>query len=348
MSDAGREGDAASSCGTASLPHSDLWTEKYRPGSFADLAGNSAIVRALALAADTNEFPHLILAGPSGCGKTSAVACLARAHLGAHYTCGCIEVNASDHRRLEDARGTLKNFAQQNRSLPPGKLKIIILEECDSMPAATQAALRRLMERNSATTRFVLTCNTPDQVQEGLQSRCAVYRFQPVDDLALEARLRKVLLAERCSYDDGGIKHLVRSCRGDLRVLISDAQSAVCAFGELSRTTAALVAAVPCLESLRGFWSAVRRRDWRSAFEPLQELENKGYNAVDIVLAVGSELDREEREGAARTNAAIAAAWYEALADAHIAAEVGLATGGLHLDALVCRLLRCSDQPEEN
>ena len=62
-------------------------------------------------------------------------------------------------------------FAQKKVTLPPGKHKIIILDEADSMTAAAQQALRRTMEIYSATTRFALACNNSTKIIEPIQSR---------------------------------------------------------------------------------------------------------------------------------------------------------------------------------
>merc|ERR1739848_950252 len=102
-------------------------------------------------------FPHLMLTGPPGCGKTTVVHCLARAHLGGYYETGCIELNASDQRGIDVVREKIKGFAQQKVSLPEGKLKIIILDEADSMTQAAQQAMRRTMEIYSATFRRKLS-----------------------------------------------------------------------------------------------------------------------------------------------------------------------------------------------
>jgi len=137
----------------------EIWLEKYRPKVFEDVVGNRAAVEILKTHAGEGTFPHLLLSGPPGCGKTTMVHCLAREHLGEHYDRACIELNPSDDRGIDVVREKIKGFAQQQVSLPEGKLKVIILDEADSMTSAAQQAMRRTMEIYSQTTRFALACN---------------------------------------------------------------------------------------------------------------------------------------------------------------------------------------------
>jgi replication factor C subunit 2/4 len=80
-------------------------------------------------------------------------------------------------------------FAQKKVTLPPGKHKIIILDEADSMTAAAQQALRRTMEIYSNTTRFALACNASSKIIEPIQSRCAMLRYTRLSDMELLKRL---------------------------------------------------------------------------------------------------------------------------------------------------------------
>merc|ERR1711990_1334487 len=122
------------------------WVEKYRPKVLEDVVGNGdAIARLKVIAAEGN-LPNLIFSGPPGCGKTTSIMCLCRSLLGAQCKEAVLELNTSDDRGIDVVRNKIKMFAQKKVSLPPGKHKVVILDEADSMTSGAQQALRRTME----------------------------------------------------------------------------------------------------------------------------------------------------------------------------------------------------------
>lgn len=94
-------------------------------------------------------------------------------------------------------RNKIKMFSQRKVHLPPGRHKIIILDEGDSMTIGAQQALRRIMEIYSSTTRFAIACNISSKIIEAIQSRCAILRFSRLSDDEVLGRLKLVLEAEK-------------------------------------------------------------------------------------------------------------------------------------------------------
>jgi len=161
-----------------------------------------------------------------------------------------LELNASDERGISIVREKIKNFARttvstavksvpprlsfslmslaltRDRGFPCPPYKIIILDEADSMTQDAQSALRRTMETYSKITRFCLICNYVTRIIEPLTSRCAKFRFKPLDASSTRSRIEHIAEAEGVPMETGVVDALVRTAEGDLRKAITYLQTA--------------------------------------------------------------------------------------------------------------------------
>jgi len=310
----------------------DIWLEKYRPMVFEDVVGNKAAVEILKSHAIDGTFPNLLLSGPPGCGKTTTVHCLARTHLGEFYDTACIELNASDDRGIDVVREKIKGFAQQKVTLPPGKLKIIILDEADSMTGAAQQAMRRTMELYSQTTRFALACNISSKIIEPIQSRCAILRFSRIADEDMVARLKMVLDKEGAPFDDSGVNALIFSAEGDMRNVLNGAQSTFNAFGEVNHETVFRMNDQPQPKQIRASLDAALRQDWKGSFAPVMEIWKQGYSTTDII----STFARVAKSAQAPEH--IKFEWLKEIGLTHMRVNAG-ANGLVQLDSMVAKFV---------
>ncbi|MGB1854707.1 MAG: AAA family ATPase, partial [Candidatus Thalassarchaeaceae archaeon] len=91
---------------------SEMWVERHRPQTVADIKGQKAVVDRLVAYSQKQTFPHLLFAGPPGTGKTTAALALTRDVFGESYRMNLLEMNASDERKLESIRTKVKGFAK--------------------------------------------------------------------------------------------------------------------------------------------------------------------------------------------------------------------------------------------
>ena len=261
------------------------WVEKYRPRLLCDVVGNVETVSRLECIAVDGNMPNLILCGPPGTGKTTSVHALARALLGSEksYKSAVLELNASDSRGIDVVRSKIKMFAQSKVNLPPGRHKIVILDEADAMTSSAQQALRRTMEVYSSTTRFCLACNVSSKIIEPIQSRAAILRYSRLSDEEVLARLKVVCAAEEVSYADDGLEAIIFTSKGDMRNGLNNLQATYEGFGFVNATNVFKVCDQPHPTVVKRIIKGCLENETKLAMKELETLFNSGYSSLDII-----------------------------------------------------------------
>lgn len=262
------------------------WVEKFRPQTLDDVVGNVDVIDRLRVVAANGNMPHILLAGPPGCGKTTAIMALARQTLGNQLRNAVLELNASDDRGIDTVRTKIKMFAQKKVTLPPGRHKIVLLDEADSMTSAAQQALRRTMELHSSTTRFALACNLSSKIIEPIQSRCAVVRFSRLSSTEIATRVKYVLEQEKVDYDQSGVDAAVFTADGDMRIALNNVQSTFNGFGYVDAKNLNKVCDQPHPKVVAEFLTLCLDKDIDNAVSKVMFLVEQGYSIIDIVQTI--------------------------------------------------------------
>ena len=225
-----------------------IWIEKYRPLKLENIQQNKELTKFLKNVIITKNLPHLLLYGPPGSGKTSTAMTIIKELFKLDKTKysltdyvknykkmiseRILELNASDERGIKIVREKIKNFANMAinndlyNDIPP--YKIIVLDEADAMTNDSQFALRRIIEKYSHITRFILLCNYVTKIISPLASRCAKFRFQPITYDQTKTILHNILVNENIKIlpDEIIYKEIYLFTEGDLRKSITILQRA--------------------------------------------------------------------------------------------------------------------------
>ncbi len=269
---------------------SELWVERHRPSSVREMKGQRAVVDRLRAYADSGTFPHLMFAGPPGTGKTTAALALTRDVFGEGYRSNLLEMNASDERKLESIRTKVKQFAR-TAPMPGTTFKVIFLDEADALTPDAQGALRRIMEKFAETCRFILSCNYSSKIVEAIQSRCAVFRFRPLDEEKVLETVLEISKHEGINLDKGAAEAISKVSLGDLRKAITSLQVAASLDPNVTRELVYETTATAPPEDLHGFFLACKEDGFQPARRRMRGiLDRFGLAGTDLVNQLHREL----------------------------------------------------------
>ena len=229
-------------------------------------------------------MPHLLFSGPPGVGKTAAAISIVKEIFGETWRNNFIELNASDERGIDIIRHKVKDFARM-APLGEANFKVIFLDEADALTNDAQSALRRTMERYSATTRFILSCNYSSKIIEPIQSRCAVYRFKPLSKEAVIKRIDHIAKIEKLEVAEGGMDAIEYVASGDMRKAINALQAAALLGDKVDEDTIYLITSTAKPEEIRELIKSAISGDFVTARGKLDDLLlSKGLSGEDVVV----------------------------------------------------------------
>lgn len=230
----------------------DLWTLKYRADTLERLLGNEHAVKTLSELVQSRTLPHLIFYGPENSGKTTAALALARQLYGDTWKNNFAYFNASDFfnqgkrylvrdRRFVRFIGTddpkkiyksvidiFKEIINEYAGMAPldADYKLIYIDNAESLSSDAQHALRRIMEKYSATCRFILSTTRPSKLISPLRSRGLQVFFAYVSDSLVKPHLERIALSEDLELSDGALDAILYLSKGNIASAVQTLQLA--------------------------------------------------------------------------------------------------------------------------
>jgi len=224
---------------------------KYRPQTFAQLAGQDAIAQTLSNALTSGRIaPAYLFCGPRGTGKTSSARILAKS-LNCMATdkptptpCGkceaCVSItngSALDVIEIDAASNTgvdnIREIIERVQFAPVQcRYKVYVIDECHMLSTAAFNALLKTLEEPPSRVIFVLATTDPQRVLPTIISRCQRFDYRRIPLDAMVKHLRYIATEESIDIDSGALSLVAQLSNGGMR----DAESLLDQLSLLSGT----------------------------------------------------------------------------------------------------------------
>jgi len=187
-------------------------------------------------------------------------------------------------------RNEIKEFAGTKQLFNKG-IKLIILDEADSMTNDAQFALRRIIEKYTRTTRFCLICNYVSKIIPALQSRCTRFRFSPLSEDLIQGRLEEIAAKENCHATPDGVQAILRLSNGDMRRVLNLLQTTAMSNDRVDETAVYLTSGSPLPSDLEQVLHWLMNSNFAAATTSILELcRVKGYALADVLTELTAKL----------------------------------------------------------
>jgi len=220
-----------------------FWIEKFRPAGLDEVIGQERVIEVLRMFAQGKTLPHLLVSGPHGSGKTISVEATLKALYGDIWQDNVTIFRTADlmergrtylesddkfmhlYKSDESFLSNLKHVINIYASIRPinAEFKVLWFEDAHTLSHDVQHALRRIMERYSATCRFIFCTTNASSLIPPISSRCLPLFFSPLTREQILSRLRDVLAGmgvPEGTVNQDELSLLVTAAGGDLRKAI--------------------------------------------------------------------------------------------------------------------------------
>ena len=207
---------------------------KYRPQTFDDVVGQSAVTTTLKTQLQSGKLSHAYLfTGSRGTGKTSSAKILAKAvncenpqdgnPCGVCQACRAIdsgacmdvlEIDAASNNGVDNVRD-LRDDAIYTPSQV--KKRVYIIDEVHMLSISAFNALLKIIEEPPEHLLFILATTELHKVPATILSRCQRFSFRRISQEDIAARLQYVAYQENIDLDDSAARVIARLADGGMR-----------------------------------------------------------------------------------------------------------------------------------
>ena len=212
---------------------------KYRPTTFEDVVGQSAITNTLLKSIKDNHLAHSFLfCGPRGVGKTTCARILAKTincekiskditacddcesckSFNEHHSFNIHELDAASNNSVDDIR----SLVDQVRFAPQlGEFSIYIIDEVHMLSSSAFNAFLKTLEEPPKHAIFILATTEKHKIIPTILSRCQIFDFKSISINDISSHLEYVAKSEKISAEKDALHIIAQKAGGSLRDSLS-------------------------------------------------------------------------------------------------------------------------------
>lgn len=267
---------------------------KYRPQTFDDMVGQSAVTQTLKAQVVSGHLSHAYLfTGSRGTGKTSSAKILAKAvncldpqngnpcnrcaacqAIDSGACMDVLEIDAASNNGVDNVRDLRDDAVYAPSQV---RMRVYIIDEVHMLSVSAFNALLKIIEEPPEHLLFILATTELHKVPATILSRCQRFSFRRISQEDIAARLQYVAYQENIDLDASAAQVLARLADGAMRDGLSLLdQCASAATGELTAERVYDCLGIAGLQACGQLMAYIADRDTKNALDLMNRLYIEG------------------------------------------------------------------------
>lgn len=264
----------------------DTFILKYKPYFIRDFYLEPAHITVLNALKELDDL-NLLIVGNACSGKTSLIYAIIREYYGMNETAVFPEhnimfINNLKEQGIQFFRTEMKTFCQSSSNIP-GKKKIIVVDDIDTINEQSQQVFRNYIDKYSKNIHFISVCSNIQKVNESLQSRLHILKINQVNRANLETTMAKIVEKEGLIIDADAKEFILNISDNSIRVLINHLEKIYILGKPVNMDLVHKLCSNISYVQFDNYISKLRSRDLNGAIKILYEIYDYGYSVIDIL-----------------------------------------------------------------
>lgn len=162
--------------------------------------------------------------------------------------------------------------------------KLLILEEADGLPVATQTIIKKFFSVKKYKTNYIITCNDISEILKNFSSGYHIIRFKKLTIENLVDNFIRVLEKEQIYYDLETLYKIAFYSHGDMRIGLNYLQSISNVYEEIKEEYFFKILDLRNPLKERNFFDFCLKKDFFIVLEILDDILDEGYTFDQIKM----------------------------------------------------------------
>lgn len=256
---------------------------KYQPLYLQDFELDDKILQLIQILLEMDNL-NILFVGDSGSGKSSLINAILREYYNnVEYNDNIMFINSLKEQGISYYRNEVKIFCQTSSNIP-GKKKILILDDLDTVNEQSQQVFRNFIDKFSNNVHFIASCKNSNKIIESIQSRINTIKLKAFQNSNLLKIMKRICKIENIMIDKESEDFVILISNNSVKTMINYLEKFKLLEHDIDINYAIDLCTNISFKDFEKYTDLCKnKKDYANSIKILYDLIDKGYSVMDLL-----------------------------------------------------------------